>query len=203
MLTSLPFVHIAIDLGQVFQTSKEGNNFILVVTDVCTRFSLLRAIPNQSAYTVGRQLYHIITEFGLPRIIQSDNGTEFVNSVVDKMKKHCGFTQRTISSYHPQANEAAESHVKIVKQLLNKYTKGDWTEWCIFIPAIQLAMNTRITKRHSSTPFSLMFTRPLNDVTYHTDTRSRLLTEDQIIERNTRLTRILYPAVTQAVDSYN
>jgi hypothetical protein len=200
---ALPFDHIAIDLGQVSQTSKEGNNFILVVTDICTRFTLLRAIPNKSALTVSRQLYQIITEFGLPRIIQSDNGTEFVNSVINQMKNHCGFTQRTISSYHPQANGTAESHVKIAKQLLNKYTKGDWSEWCVFIPAIQLAMNTRITQRHSSTPFSLMFTRQLNDMTDYSGIASKLLTEEQMIERNTKLTRILYPAVSQAVDGYN
>jgi len=200
---SLPFDHVAIDLGQISQTSQQGNNFFLVVTDVCTRFSLLRALPNKAALTVGRQLYQIITEFGLPRIIQSDNGSEFVNSVVDAMKEHCGFSQRTISSYHPQANGTAESHVKIVKQLLNKYVKGDWSEWCIFIPAIQLAMNTRITKRHSSTPFSLMFARPLNHPNNYQDTRSELLTEEQMIERNRQLTRILYPAVTQASDAYN
>ena len=200
---SLPFDHLAMDLGQISMTSQVGNNFILVVTDICTRFTILRAIPDKSAATVARYLYQILSEFGIPKIIQSDNGKEFINSVMTSLKEHCGFTQRTISSYHPQANGAAETNVKIVKQLLNKYTKGDWSEWCIFIPAIQLGMNTRVTRRHFSTPFSLMFARRCNDFTDHSEASSTLISEKDLIERNTQLTRILYPAMTQATDAYN
>ncbi|KAL6046496.1 Integrase catalytic domain-containing protein [Balamuthia mandrillaris] len=58
-------------------------------------------------------------------IIQLDNGTEFVNTVLTTFKNLAGFDHCFISSYHPQANGAAESHVKLAKSLLlklfNKY----------------------------------------------------------------------------------
>lgn len=191
----LPWDHLAMDLGQVSQTSKAGANYFLVITDICTRFILVRALPNKASLTVSRILYLIFTDFGVPKILQSDNGSEFVNSIIDNLKKEAGFQQRTISAYYPQSNGTAESSVKLVKNLLKKYTKGDFSEWCTFLPAIQLALNSKISARHHSTPFSLMFTRPHNLLIDHSSAESNLLTHDELMQRNETLRRLLYPAV--------
>jgi len=184
-------------------TSQDGNNFILVITDICTRFTLLRSIPNKSALIVARRLYEVFADFGIPRIVQSDNGTEFVNSVLKELKESCGFAHRFISSYHPQANGVAESHVKLAKQLLTKHVQGDWSEWCHFIPMVQLSLNNRVTARHGSTPFSLMFARRMNDPVDYRDSSSQPLTEEQMIERNAKLASILYPAIEEVNRSHS
>ena len=200
---ALPFDHIAMDLGQVSTTSTRGNNFFIVITDICTRFSIVRALPNKSAQIVAQCLFEVMADFGLPKIIQSDNGLEFVNQVMKELSKESGFSHRKITSYHPQANGAAESHVKMVKEQLTKHTNGDWSEWCTYIPMIQLNMNTRITKRHKSTPFSLMFTRPFNEFADYSSTPSRLLTAEQMVERNQKLSQLLYPSIKAATDAHN
>jgi hypothetical protein len=200
---SLPFDHIAIDLAQPSGTSQDGNNFILVITDICTRFTILKAIPDKTALTVARWLYQTFCDFGLPKIVQSDNGTEFVNAVLKKMKKHCAFSHRLISSYHPQANGVAEAHVKLAKTLLTKYVNGDWSEWCKFVPMVQLSINNRITARHHSTPFSLMFTRRLNEPRNDDTVESAPLTESQLIERNSQIAKILFPTIDAVSQSYS
>ena len=191
----LPWDHLAIDLGEIRVTSANGSNFFIVIADICTRFLIVRSLPNKAAVTIARTLFNVFVDFGVPKIIQSDNGSEFVNEVVEKLKTECGFQHRTISPYYPQSNGAAESSVKLVKTLLKKHTNGDLSEWCMFIPAVQFALNTRISARHHSTPFSLMFTRPHNLFTDHRSTISQPLTEDQLIERNGILQRLLYPAI--------
>ena len=108
-----PFDHISIDLGQISVTSQLGNNYFLVVIDICTRYILIRPIPSKSALVVARSLVKIYSDFGIPKILQSDNGTEFVNQIMDELKNNCGFEQRTISSYYPQSNGAAENAVKL------------------------------------------------------------------------------------------
>ena len=56
-----------------------GKKYILVFVDIFTRFVILRAIPNKKAITIARQLVDIFLLLGFPKIIQSDNGLEFVN----------------------------------------------------------------------------------------------------------------------------
>ena len=198
----LPWDHLAIDLGQISMTSTHGSNFFIVITDICTRFLIIKSLPNKASLTVARVLYHVFADFGVPKIMQSDNGSEFVNEVVKQLKTEFGFQHRTISAYYPQANGAAEANVKLVKTLLKKYANGDLSEWCTYLPAIQMALNTRISARHHSTPFSLMFTRPYNLFIDYQSTISQPMTEEQIMVRNAKLTRILYPAIASSSNAY-
>ena len=192
---SLPFDHLAIDLAGPFPTSVHGRNFLLVITDIATRFTLLRAIPDKTALTIGTRLYEAFTDFGFPKILQSDNGTEFVNAIVDQLKDSFGFDHRTISPYHPQANGAAESHVKISKQILSKLCHGQWNNWDLFVPAAQYGMNLRVTKRHGSTPFSLMFARTHNPFKSYQDCSAQPLTEEQLCARIATMTKLVYPLI--------
>lgn len=194
---SLPFDHLAIDLAGPFPTSVNGMNFLFVITDIATRFTLLRAIPDKTALTIAACLYQIFADFGFPKIIQSDNGTEFVNSVVDELRTSFGFDHRTISPYHPQANGAAESHVKISKQILSKLCNGQWSNWDLFIPATQHGMNLRVTKRHGSTPFSLMFARAHNPFKAYDAVSSEPLTEEQLQARIKTMTELVYPLILE------
>lgn len=199
----LPFDHISVDLGTFNTTSREGSNFFLVIVDICTRFCILRALKTKSAQEVARELYKVMCDFGLFKVIQSDNGREFVNSVMTELKSHCGFQHRTVAAYNPKANGSAEHMVKQVKLLLDKHMLGDIHNWCLYLPAAQLALNTRISKRHHSTPFSLMFTRAHNLFTDYSDVEQRLLTEEEIFERNQTLTKLLFPSLTTATTAYN
>lgn len=199
----LPWDHLAVDLGEIRTTSKDGHNFFLVVNDICTRFILIRALRDKSALTVARKLYRIFADLGVPRIVQSDNGKEFVNSVILQLKTQFGFKQRTITAYYPQANGAAENSVKLVKMLLKKHTHGDQSRWCVFLPAIQLALNSRVSSRHHSTPFSLMFTRPVNLFIDHSGTASQPMSGEQLLRRHRLLLDVLYPAIAASTDAYN
>jgi hypothetical protein len=199
----LPWDHLAIDLGQIKITSAAGSNFFLVVCDLCTRFLIIRSLPDKTAITIARVLYHLFCDFGVAKIIQSDNGGEFVNSIIDELKLNFGFQHRTITSYNPQANGAAEASVKLVKTMLKKHAAGDLSNWCLFLPAIQLALNTRVAKRHHSAPFSLMFTRPCNTFIDYAQTKVAPMTEQEIMDRNDLLNKLLYPALSLATSAHN
>ena len=80
----LPGDHMAMDLAGPFTQSERGNVYLLVVVDVCTRFVFLKPTPDKQAITIGKALFDIFCMIGFPRILQSDNGTEFVNSLVKR-----------------------------------------------------------------------------------------------------------------------
>ena len=93
-------------------------------------------------------------------MLQSDNGTEFVNKLVNSLWQVAGVDARTVTPYHPRANGAAERTVQTCKTALVKQLEGKWEDWDLYVPATQLAQNVRTVRRTKSTPFAVMFARP-------------------------------------------
>jgi transposase InsO family protein len=200
---TLPFDHLAIDLLGPLQETESKQVYILVIVDIATRFILLRALTDKSALTVAHALYSTLTDFGIPKIIQSDNGTEFTNQTIDALIQLMGTEHRRISPYHPRANGAAESHVKLTKSLLFKLAGGDMSHWDEYLPSVQLALNLRIPERHKSTPFALMFGRAFNFNASDSKQSSKPLTEAELEQRHHMMRTVVFPAIRAKVESYN
>jgi len=68
------------------QAQPDGNyRFILVYQDHLTKYVLLKPLIHKRAEEVAYILLDIFTTFGGPCILQSDNGREFVNKVIEKL----------------------------------------------------------------------------------------------------------------------
>ena len=68
------------DLIGPLTATVEGNSYIIVFTEYLTRWAEAKAIPNKTAScTFAAILDLIITRFGAPEDINSDQGREFVN----------------------------------------------------------------------------------------------------------------------------
>ena len=80
---------------------------------------------------------------------------------------------------------------------------GDYSDWDLYLPAVQLGLNARISSRHKSAPFALMFGRALNGFKDYSGTQSLPLSEPDLLSRAEVLTRTVYPAIASVVDSYN
>ncbi|SAL97877.1 hypothetical protein [Absidia glauca] len=167
-----PGDHWAIDLAGEFNETNNGNVYILVMIDICTRFVIIKPIPDKTAVTVANALIDVFCTFGFPKIIQSDNGSEFANGTVEKLITTTRIDHRVISAYHPRANGAAERTVQTVKATLEKQIDGESRDWDLFVPTVQLAINAKIVRLHGSAPFSLMFARKLNEFNDYTDLNS-------------------------------
>ena len=191
----LPGEHIAIDLA-TFDTSTQGNNFALVMVDICTRFVFLEALPNKEAKTIAGALFKLFCTIGFPKIIQSDNGTEFVNEVAKLMSQKLQVDHRLSTPYHPRSNGVAERYVRALKDTIRKQLEGRTDTWDAFLPLTQLQLNVRAASLHSSTPFSLFFGRSFAGLTDFSSAESHLLTEKELEKRLEYLTEIVFPAVS-------
>ena len=81
IMANEPWDHIQIDLIGPLPSSESGFCHILTVIDVCTGYTVVRAVKNKEMETIARLMWGIFCEYGTPRILQSDNGTEFANQV--------------------------------------------------------------------------------------------------------------------------
>lgn len=197
---TFPWDHLAIDLITALQVSKEGHTHILVILDISTRFVLLYALKDKTAATITRHLWHAFCSFGLPKILQSDNGKEFVNKVLKALLSLNGTDHRLIASYHPRANGAVERSNKDVEAILKKLLDGALDTWCDHLPWVQLCMNTRICSRHGSTPFSLMFGRhPSGLSDYRSNDLASAFNAPEWERHLKVLQQVVYPAIREKV----
>jgi transposase InsO family protein len=197
----LPMDHIAIDLAGPFPTSLLGNHYLLVMIDVATRYVFLRAISDKRAQTVGKHLYQIFADVGFPKIIQSDNGLEFVNSIIDELTSQAGTDHRLSNPYHPRANGVAERMVQTSVNAIRKHIHGASKEWDLPLSAIQHAINSKQAALHLSSPFSLFFGRSPDSLRDHGDAESQLKSPSDLAARWNYFHSLIYPTISAAVSS--
>ena len=139
--------------------SLEGFEYILTIVDVFTGFVVLGALKSKTMEDLARVLWDVICDKGPMKIIQCDNGKEFVNKVITALVQLFGVERRLITPYHPQANGLVERNNREVENQLRKYLVGAMEFWHEWLPCIQLALNVRYLDRIGATPFDLMYGR--------------------------------------------
>ena len=135
---------MAVDTAGPLPETPRGNIYLLVLVCLFTRFCFLRALPNKEAATIAAVLFTIFCEIGFPTILQSDNGTEYVNDILKALFGLINAAHRLITPYNPRANGVAERWVQLAVRAIRKCLEGAETDWDLFTPGTQLALNTRV-----------------------------------------------------------
>jgi hypothetical protein len=162
-------------------------------------FIVLRPLGDKTMETVAKELWSIFSIIGIPRILQSDNGTEFKNEVLSTLNKLIGVPHRFISEYNPRADGKVERCVKTVKQTVTKLLNGATVYWPYHLPFVQYSYNDKIQSLTGSTPFSLMYgRRPNNAVDYSTDPNTDLpLDTNAWSKYRDELVSLIFPAISK------
>lgn len=154
---------IAIDLGSFDITSSNGNNFILVIVDLFSRFVILKAIKSKTALDVALALVQVFSMFGYPKCLTHDNGLEFKNKLLKAIKDHMGVEESLSLPYTPTGNSVAEASVGSAKRIIVKMLEGYNEAWDMYVDGTTYAMNQHISRLHGLKPFEVMFNRKAND----------------------------------------
>ena len=191
---TLPFDHVVIDL-HTMSVSSNSHVYIFAMIDVFTRFVWLRPLKDKRAVTIAATLWSIFSDFSFPRIIQSDNGTEFVNSVIKELCTLCCIDHRLITAYHPRADGIIERVMRELVAVICKMLDGAKTDWFYVVPQTQLFMNIKTSSFHGSTPFSVLFCRPFVGFLDHSKTPIVDLSPEEIRARYEYAQSKIFPAV--------
>ena len=133
-----PFEHVIIDCVGPLPRSRSGYQYLLTVMCTATRFP--EAIPLRKITTrsVTRALLKFFAFVGLPKVIQSDRGTNFTAKMFSLVMKSLHIKHRTSSAFHPESQGALERYHQSFKSMLRPYcleVGGDWEEavpWLLF-----------------------------------------------------------------------
>ena len=152
-----PFSHVIIDCVGPLPKTKAGHQFLLTMMCSSTRFP--EAIPLRSITSekVVDALIGFFTRYGLPKTIQSDQGSNFTSNLFKQAMKNLGINHRQSSAYHPQSQGALERFHQTLKSALKKYCHENETDWDKGIPFVLFAVREAKQETLGFSPFELIY----------------------------------------------
>ena len=131
-----PFEHLVIDCVGPLPRSKTGCSYLLTVICQTTRYPAAYPLRSITAKSVFKALSQFISIFGLPKVIQSDRGTNFTSQTFAQILRLLNILHNKASAYHPQSRGVLERFHQTLKSLLRAYCVElgqDWGEGLPFM----------------------------------------------------------------------
>ncbi|KAI9095668.1 hypothetical protein K1719_026228 [Acacia pycnantha] len=100
---------------------------------------------------------NIISCFGIPAEIVTDNGTQFIDRGFQKLVADFNIQQHFASVEHPQSNRQAEAANKVIVDGLKKRMEDATSSWVDQLPYVPGGYRTSIQSSTRETPFKLIY----------------------------------------------
>ena len=148
---------VAVDIKDLPLTPR-GNRHLLVTVDYFSKYVIAMAIESKFPPVVVDALINNVFFFmGAPKMMLSDNGGEFKNELVDRIKLQFHFAQRFISPSHPQSNGLCERCNGVISVVVGKICEGHVADWDLHLPEAVFKYNTKTHSATETTPFRIVF----------------------------------------------
>ena len=173
--------------------TKSGNEYLLTVMCTSTRFPEAIPLRNIKTKSIVKALIKFFTFVGLPKLVQSDQVSNFMSGIFQQVMHELGIKQYRSSAYHPESQSALERFHQTLKNMIRSYcfdTEKDWDEG---IHLLLFAVRESVQESLGFSPFELVFGHsvrgplkllketflsndetPLNLLQYVSDFRNRL-----------------------------
>lgn len=128
-VVSEPFEQVIVDCVGPLPKTKSGNQYILTVMCAATRYP--EAIPLRSIKARGivKALMKFFSTFGLPKRIQSEQGSNFMSRIFSQVMTELNIQHHTSSAFHPESQGALERFHQTLKSMLRKFCSESNREW--------------------------------------------------------------------------
>lgn len=142
MLATKPLISIDFTL---LDWASIGQENILVVTNVFSKFTQAFPTPDQRASTVAK----ILTErwfyvYGVPRRIHSDQGRSFEGELLKHLCDTYIITKTRTTTYHPEGNGQCECFNRTLHDLVRTLPPEKKRKWPQLLPQLLFAYNTTV-----------------------------------------------------------
>jgi ribonuclease HI/transposase InsO family protein len=156
-----PFAVWGLDMVGPFRTARGSLTHLLVAVDKYTKWVEAKPVAKVDGATATKFVIDIITRFGVPHSIITDNGTNFAVGELARYCEDVGIRLDLASVAHPQSNGQVERMNGIVLQGIKPRLEvplhraaGAWVEE---LPAVLWSIRTTPNRSTGYTPFFLIY----------------------------------------------
>jgi len=146
---------ITIDFLGPYPKGTNQNQYLFVVVDCFTMFVELFPLKEATSAAVIQKLWQLCCRRGFPKVIVSDNETQFTSKDYTIWCKTFGITPFHISPYHAQANMTERYDRTIEKMSIASIDR--MKDWDKHLDELSFALRTCVSDATSMTP-SYLFT---------------------------------------------
>ncbi|XP_050300165.1 KRAB-A domain-containing protein 2-like [Anthonomus grandis grandis] len=164
---SKPAIHskkssVHVDLIDMKTHSYSGYQFILVHQDKATKFIHLKALKSKEVDEIVRHLLDIYTTFGAPAILNSNQGREFIISIITELQRQWKDIKMVHGKpLHGHSETMLETRNKDLEEMTVAWMKDNKTlDWPSGIKFIQFRKNSAFHTGIGKSPYEAMFGSP-------------------------------------------
>lgn len=154
-----PFSRVIVDCVGPLPKTRLGNQYLLTIMCASTRFPEAIPLRKITANVIVKALIKFFTLFGLPRTIQSDQGTNFMSKIFQQVMYQLGVKQFKSSAYHPESQGALERFHQSLKTMIKAYCVENEKDWDEGVPLLLFAAREVVQESIGFSPFELVFGR--------------------------------------------
>jgi hypothetical protein len=182
-----PWDLVAVDVLGPLPVTKASNKYVVVFMDYFTRYCMAFAVPDMKATTIASLLVnHVVAYHGCPVRLLSDQGSNFLSTLVAEVCSILSIRKIQTTGYHPQTDGLVERANRTLLSMLRIYVNSDQDNWDQFVPLFCLAYNS---SPHEVTKYSPFF--PLHGF------EPRLPPDAHLEQQLRRISRSRHTSVTQ------
>jgi transposase InsO family protein len=156
---SYPMEVVAWDIMGPLPTSRTGNRYVVVVIDMFSRWVEIGALKAASSEELVQFMWRqIISRYGPPVRIHSDQAPNLNAAVLKNLYDKWGIRKSNTVSYYPQGNAMCERVNRVIQDIVAKKIDPS-TDWDDQLAAAAFAHNVTPHIETGLAPFALFFGR--------------------------------------------
>ena len=153
-----PFHTVTSDILGPLRMTENGHMYVLTVRDFTTRYTVLSPLKRKDADSIIDALRYVIANYGSSCTLLTDNAAEYTSDKLKNFLKHYNTEKRQIAPYHPASQGLAERiNREITKLLRILLTQHNIDDWDLFLPGIQLIINSTYNASIQESPFFALY----------------------------------------------
>ena len=151
------FSDILIDYVGPLPKTKSRNKFLFTIMRKSTCFPEAIPFRNIKAPKSVDALVKFFTFVGLPKSVQSDQGSNFMSGIIQQVMCQLGIKQYRSSAYHPESQGALECFRQTLKNMIRAYCTQYQSEWDQGIHLLLFTAREAVQESLEFSPFELVF----------------------------------------------
>ncbi|XP_069185915.1 uncharacterized protein [Procambarus clarkii] len=152
-----PLEHLILDIVGPLPPSTSGVQYLLTILDRVSRYPEAIPLKTITAKVLVKHLFWFVSRYGLPKTIQTDQGSNFMSRLFRQQIADLGIQQITSSAYHPESQGALERFHQTLKGMIRKFCYDRQSKWVEDLPYLLFAVRSVPNESLGISPFEMIY----------------------------------------------